>query len=105
MGEVVYFDTASRQSEFSPPRQTQQVPCRTYVAYQQAERAFKALYFGRPFDTVEAGKSGSSVTIEEQHWATVQQLAETFMRDKSLSRGQVLKLLLQASLDAAVGAS
>jgi hypothetical protein len=30
----------------------------------------------------------------------VQQLAETLLRDKSLSRGQVLKLLLQASLDA-----
>jgi hypothetical protein len=102
MGEVVYFDAASRQSPFSPPQQAQQVPYETYAAYQQAEMAFHALYFGRPFDTAEACK-GASVKIEERHWPTVQQLASTLLRDKSLSREQVLKLMLQASLDAAVG--
>jgi hypothetical protein len=96
MGEVVYFDAAARRSAFPPSRQTQQVPYETYVAYQQAERAFKALYFGMPFDTAEVGKS-ASVRIEERHWPTVQQMAETLLSDKSLSRAQVLKLLLQRS--------
>jgi hypothetical protein len=103
MGEVVHFDAAFRQPFFPPPLQAQQVPYETYVAYQQAERAFKALYFGRPFDTGEAGTNDTPVKIVEQHWPTVQELAETLLRDKSLSRGQVLKLMLQASLDAAMG--
>jgi hypothetical protein len=98
MGEVVYLDAATRPAAFPPPH-AQQVPYEVYVAYQQAERAFKALYFGSPFDTGEAGKSGSSEI--ERHWPTVQQLAETLRRDKSLSRAQVLKVLLQASVDAA----
>ena len=63
-----------------------------------------ALYFGRPFDTTEAGKN-AFVKIEERHWPTVQELAETLLRDKSLSRAQVLKLMLQASLDAADAAA
>jgi hypothetical protein len=104
MGEVVYLGAASGRSAFPSSRPTQEVLYETYVAYQQAERAFKALYFGMPFDTVKAGKSDSSMKIEERHWSTVQELAETLLRHRSLSRAQVLKLLLQASLDAAVGA-
>ena len=100
MGEVVRFNASSIQPAFSPLREAQHVPYETYVAYQQAERAFNALYFGRQFKTAEAGKS-ASVKIEERHWPTVQQLAETLLRDKSLSRAQVLRLLLQASLDRA----
>jgi hypothetical protein len=78
------------------------VPYETYVAYQQAEVAFRALYFGRPFD-LALSKSEPSAEIVQRHWPTVHQLAESLLRDKSLSRGQVLKLLLRASLDAAVG--
>ena len=102
MGEVVFFDAASRHSSSTPPRQTQRLPYATYIAYQQAEAAFKALYFGRTFD-LEVSKSDPSVKIEERHWPTVQQLAETLLRDKSLNRADVLKTLLQASLDAAMG--
>jgi hypothetical protein len=102
MGEVVFFDTASRHPSSSPPRQTQHVPYETYIAYQQAEAAFKALYFGSRFD-LEVSKSGPSVKIEERHWPTVQQLAETLLRDRSLSGEQVLRLLLHAGLDAGVG--
>jgi hypothetical protein len=100
MGEIVFFDAAIRQPSSSPPRQTQLLPYETYIAYQQAEAAFKALYFGRPFD-LEGSKSDPTVKVEEQHWPMVQQLAETLLRDKSLSRVQVLKLLLRASLDVA----
>ena len=44
-----------------------------------------------------------SAKIVERHWSTVEQLAESLLREKSLSREQVIKLLLHASLDAAVG--
>jgi hypothetical protein len=37
----------------------------------------------------------------QRHWATVEQLAETLQREKSLRPEQVLKVLLQKSLDAA----
>jgi hypothetical protein len=37
----------------------------------------------------------------QRHWATVEQLAETLLREKSLSREQVL--LLRASPDEAIG--
>ena len=61
MGEVIHFDAVSRPSAFPLPRQVQQVPYETYVAYRQAETAFRALYFGRPFETAEAGKSALSM--------------------------------------------
>jgi hypothetical protein len=79
------------------------MPYETYVAYQQAEAAFTALYLGRPLDR-ESLSNRPSAKIVQQHWSTVGQLAETLLREKSLSRGQVLKLLLHTSLDAAVGA-
>jgi hypothetical protein len=93
MGEVVYFDVAIKPSASPPPPQTQRVPYEIFVAYRQAERAFKALYFGSPFGAVEGGSS----EIEGRHWPTVQKLAETLLRNKSLSRAQVLRVLLQAS--------
>jgi hypothetical protein len=45
-----------------------------------------------------------SAKIVQRHWSTVEQLAATLLRQKSLSREQVTKLLLHASLDAAVAA-
>ena len=103
MGEVIHLDAAARS--FAPPltRPTQQMPYETYVAYKQAEAAFRALYFGRPFD-IETMANRPSAQIVQRHWSTVEQLAETLLRQKSLSREQVIKLLLHASLDAAVGA-
>ena len=41
--------------------------------------------------------------ILQRHWSTVEQLASTLLSQKSLNREQVIKLLLRASLDAAVG--
>jgi hypothetical protein len=103
MGEVIRLDAAARCCPAPLPRPTQQVPYETYLAYQQAEAAFRALYFGRPLD-IETMTSRPSAKIVQRHWSTVEQLAETLLRQKSLSREQVTKLLLQASLDAAVGA-
>jgi hypothetical protein len=79
------------------------VPYETYLAYQQAEAAFRALCFGRPLDP-ETAANRPSTKIVQRHWATVAQLADTLQREKSLSRAQVLKLLLHASREAAVGA-
>ena len=100
MGEVVFLDAVSRGSS---PSQAQQMPYETYIAYRQAEAAFRAIYFGRPFD-LDTIKNSPSARIVEQHWSTVKQLAETLQRKQSLSREQVTKLLLRASLEAAVGA-
>ena len=100
MGEVIPLDAAARPAPLTRP--TQQMPFETYVAYQQAETAFRALYFGRPLDT-ETMANRPSAKIVQRHWSTVEQLAGTLLRQKSLSREQVIKLLLHASLDAAVG--
>jgi hypothetical protein len=102
MGEVVFLDTAVRRSPSPPACPREQVP-ETYVAYRQAEEAFRAFYFGRPFD-LEAIKNRPSTRKVEQHWSTVEQLAGAILRDKSLSREQAMKLLLRASLETAVGA-
>ncbi len=75
----------------------------SYVAYQQAEAAFRALYFGRPLDT-ETLTNRPSTKIVQRHWTTIERLAATLMREKSLSREQALKLLLRASLDGTVAA-
>jgi hypothetical protein len=103
MGAVIPFTAAPRRSSPSLPRPTQQMPYETYLAYRQAEEAFRALYFGRPLD-IETMASRPSTKIVQRHWSTVEQLAETLLREKSLSREEVTKLLLHASLDAAVGA-
>jgi hypothetical protein len=103
MGEVIRLDATARSFPAPQTRPTQQVPYETYLAYQQAEAAFRALYFGRPLD-IETMTSRPSAKIVQRHWATVEQLADTLLREKSLSREQVIKLLLHASLDAAVGA-
>jgi hypothetical protein len=79
------------------------MPYETYVAYQQAEAAFRALYLGTPLDPKPA-RGEPCVAVVQRHWPTVQELAETLLRDKSLSREQVLKLMLRASLDAKVSA-
>ena len=50
MGEVVFFDAASKRSPSPAPQPAQQMPYDTYAAYQQAEAAFRAIYFGRPLD-------------------------------------------------------
>jgi hypothetical protein len=68
--------------------------------YQQAESAFRALYLGRPLGT--DSDADPSTKIVQRHWAVVEQLADTLRREKSFSREQVLKLMLQASLDAAM---
>jgi len=102
MCEVVPFNAASRRSLPSLARPTQQMSYEKYIAYQQAEAAFRAIYFGRPFD-IETMTNRPSAKIVERHWSTVEQLAESLLREKSLSREQVIKLLLHASLDAAVG--
>ena len=103
MCEVIPFDATSRRSPSSWPRPIQQMPYETYVAYQQAEAAFRALYFGRPLD-IETMANRPSAKIVQRHWSTVEQLAATLLRQGSLNREQVTKLLLHASLDAAVGA-
>jgi hypothetical protein len=103
MGEVIRLDAAARSVPAPLPRPTQQVPYETYLAYQQAEAAFRAIYFGRPFD-IETMTKRPSAKIVQRHWSTVEQLAATLLRQKSLSREQVTKLLLHASLDAAAGA-
>ena len=104
MCEVIPFNTAARRSPPSLARPTQQMPYETYLAYQQAEAAFTAIYFGRPLDT-RTMTDCPAAKIVQRHWSTVEQLAETLLREKSLSREQVIKLLLHASLDAAVGAA
>jgi hypothetical protein len=101
MGEVIRLDAAARSFVAPLTRPTQQVPYETYVAYRQAETAFRALHFGRPFD-IATMTSRSSAKIVQQHWSTVEQLAASLLRHGSLSREQVTKLLLHASLDAAV---
>ena len=100
MSEVIPFNVASRRlpSPVGDPRC--QLPYEIYAAYQQAESAFRALYFGRPLDT-ETLANRPSTRIVQRHWATVEQLAETLQREKSLRPEQVLKVLLQKSLDAA----
>jgi hypothetical protein len=103
MGEVVFFDGVSTRSCLSLPPPAQQMSYETYVAYQQAESAFRALYSGTTLET-DTPTDHPSTEIMQRHWSTVQELAETLLREKSLSREQVLKLLLQASLDVAVGA-
>ena len=102
MGEVIRLDAAARSFPAPLTRPTQQMPYETYVAYRQAEAAFRALYC-RPLD-IETMANRPSAKIVQRHWSTVEQLAETLLREKSLSREQVIKLLLHASLDAAVGA-
>jgi hypothetical protein len=99
MAEVIPFNIAARRlpSPLEDPRR--QLPYETYVAYQQAESAFRALYLGRPLDT-ETLANHPSTRIVQRHWATVEQLAETLQREKSLRPEQVLKLLLHKSLDA-----
>ena len=103
MGEVIRLDAAARSSPAPLPRPTQQMPYETYVAYRQAEEAFRALYFGRPLD-IETMTNRPSAKIVQRHWPTVEQLAAMLLRQGSLSREQVTKLLLHASLDAAVSA-
>jgi len=100
MCAVIPFDAAARRSPASQPRPTPPIPYETYAAYQQAEAAFRALYFGRPLDT-ENLLNRPSTKIVQRHWTTVVRLAETLLQEKSLSREQALKLLLRASLDAA----
>jgi hypothetical protein len=94
--EVIPFSAPSRRSGASP--QVQQMPFETYLAYRQAEEAFRAIYFGRPLD-LEAIAGRPSAKIVKQHWSTVEQLAETFLCEGSLTRERSVKLLLQASLD------
>lgn len=103
MSEVIPFSAAAKSSPSPPKRSAQQLPYETYAAYLRAESAFRALYLGRPLDT-ETLTHRQSAEIVQQHWATVQQLAETLLREKSLRREHVLKLLLHASLDAATTA-
>jgi len=100
MGEVVPFDAGSRRSVPSLPPPTQEVPFEMYLAYRQAEEAFRAIHFGRPLD-IERMMNRASTRIVQRHWSAVQQLAETLLKEKSLSREQVIKVLLHASLDAA----
>ena len=102
MGEVVFFDAVSRRAPATSLRPAQ-VPYETYLAYQQAEAAFRALCFGQPLDPQTAANRPST-KIVRRHWATVTLLADTLQREKSLSRAQVLKLRLHASREAAVGA-
>ena len=102
MGEVIHLNAAARSLPAPLTRPTQQIPYETYLAYQQAEAAFRALYFGRPLD-IDTMTNRPSAKIVQRHWSTVEQLAETLFRQKALSREQVTKLLLHASLNAAVG--
>jgi hypothetical protein len=103
MGEVIRLDAAARSVPAPLTRPTQQMPYEAYVAYRQAEEAFRALYFGRPLD-IETMTNRPSAKIVQRHWSTVEQLASTLLGQGSLSREQVTKLLLHASLDAAVSA-
>jgi hypothetical protein len=104
MGEVIHLDAAARRFPAPLARPTQQMPYETYLAYQQAEAAFRALHFGRPLD-IETMSNRPSAKIVQRHWSTVEELAGTLLRQKSLSREQVTKLLLHASLDAATDAA
>ena len=61
---------------------------RDIVAYRQAEAVFRAFYFGRPFDLATI-RDRPSAGIVEQHWSTLEQLAEALQRKKELSREQV----------------
>jgi hypothetical protein len=73
------------------------MPYETYALYKQAESAFRALYLGRPLDI--HSHADPSTKIVQHHWAAVEQLADTLRREKSFSREQVLKLMLQATLE------
>ena len=97
MAEVIQLNVATRRLPSSAQEPRRQLPYEAYAAYQQAESAFRALYFGRPLDP-ETLTNRPSTKIVQRHWATVEQLADTLLREKSLRRGQVIKLLLQASL-------
>ena len=99
MGDVVRLDAAARSFPAPLTRPTQQMPYETYVAYQQAEAAFRALYFGRPLD-IETMTNRPSAKIVQRHWSTVEQLA-ALLRQKSLSREQVILLLHARSTDVA----
>jgi hypothetical protein len=103
MGEVIRLDDAARSFPAPLTRPTRQLPYELYLAYRQAEEAFRAVHFGRPLD-IETMTNRPSAKIVQRHWSTVEQLAATLLRQKSLSREQVTKLLLHASLDAAVSA-
>jgi hypothetical protein len=100
MGEVIHLAAAARSLPAPLTRPVQRLPYDTYVAYQQAEAAFRALHFGRLLD-IDTITNRPSAKIVQRHWATVEQLAETLLREKSLSREQVL--LLRASPDEAIG--
>ena len=73
MGEVIRLDAAARSFPAPLTRPTQQMPYETYLAYQQAEAAFRALYFGRPLD-IETMRDRPSAKIVQRHWSTVEQL-------------------------------
>jgi hypothetical protein len=64
MGEVVPFEAVSRRSVPSRPFLAEQLPFEMYLAYQQAEEAFRAVYLGRTFD-FEAIKNRASAKIVE----------------------------------------
>ena len=98
MGEVIHLDAAARRFPAPLTRPTQ-VPYETYLAYQQAEAAFQALYFGRPLD-IDTITNRPSAKIVQRHWSTVEQLADTLLHQKSLSREQVIKHLMHARLEA-----
>jgi hypothetical protein len=103
MGEVIGLD-AARSVPAPLTRPTQQLPYETYLAYRQAEEAFRAIHFGRPLN-IETMTNRPSTRIMKQHWSVVQQLAETLLHEKAVSREQVIKLLLRASLDAGTDVS
>ena len=68
MGEVIRLDAAARNFPAPLTRPTHQMPYETYLAYQQAEAAFRALYFGRPLD-IETMTNRPSAKIVQRHWA------------------------------------
>jgi len=98
MGEVIRLDEAARSFPAPQTRPTQQMPYKIYLAYQQAEAVFRALYFGRPLD-LETMTSRPSAKIVEQHWPAVERLAATLLREGSLTRRPTCLDLFRAQPD------
>jgi hypothetical protein len=97
MCEVIPFDAGLKRSS-SLSRQGQQLSYETYLAYRQAEEAFRAFYFGRALD-LETIENRPSTKILRRNWSAVERLAGTLLQGQSLTREQIVKLL-QANLDA-----
>jgi hypothetical protein len=79
-----------------PPAAGAAAALRDYAAYQQAESALRALYFGRPLDT-EILVNRPSTELVQRHSAVVEELARNIAAGEVAQPRAALKQLLHAS--------